>query len=90
MNTIANARNSSIVTQVQQEVPVLRATEIGDEKFVEFITRQATSLAGAPLVVAELEKKITAGYRLDAVLRQILAMARSTARRHPQIAAVFH
>lgn len=90
MNTIANARNSSAIRNMQQAVPVLRASSLGDVAFVDFLTRQARSNAGAPLVVSELEKKIAYGYRLDSILWQVLATARFTVSRHPDISAVFH
>lgn len=90
MNTLINARNSKTIRAVQQEVPVLRASSLGDEAFIGFIANQARKPSGAPLVVQELEARVTAGFRLDNVLNQVLLMARATVNRNPQLTAAFH
>jgi len=90
MCNIADARNSNAIRHQHQEVPVLRASSLGDEAFIGFITNQARKPSGAPLVVRELEGRVKAGFRLDHVLDQVLKMARATVQRHPQLVAAFH
>lgn len=90
MHTITDARNSNAIRHMQQEVPVLRASSLGDEAFIGFITNQARKPSGASLVVSELEGHIKKGVRLDHVLSQVLRMARATVARHPNLVAAFH
>lgn len=89
MNTITHARNSNAV-QRAKKVPVLRASALGDAAFISFIADQAESPAGAPRVIREMKGYLRAGYRLDNVLRQLLAMANATvARTDPSVSDVF-
>jgi hypothetical protein len=90
MPTIIDARNSHAIRRMQQEVPVLRASSLGDEAFIGFITDQACKPSGAALVVSELEGRVKAGFRLDHILTQVLKMARATVARQPALATAFH
>lgn len=90
MHTITHARNSNAIRHMQQEVPVLRASSLGDEAFIGFIADQARKPSGALLVVSALEGHIKKGVRLDNTLYQVLRMARATVARHPTLVAAFH
>ncbi|MDO8416465.1 MAG: hypothetical protein Q7S87_09665 [Agitococcus sp.] len=91
MSTITSFRKSSLVSNVNraQDFPVLKASSM-DEKFIEFVTAQAVKPAGANLVKSTLEAHLDKGEKLDSVLWQILAIARATCAKHPEIASVFH
>ena len=90
MNAITTARNSNAMRLMQQEVPVLRASSLGDDAFVDFNATQARSPIGAQLVVNELESREKAGFRLDRILKEVLNVARATLRRHSELVAAFH
>lgn len=90
MKATANSRLSTVARTLHADAPVLRAASLGDEAFIGFITEQAKSLAGAQLVLTSLEEQVQRGFRLDSILRDVLAIAHRTVQRSPKLAAMFH
>lgn len=80
MNIRADAHGSKIVSKMQQNKPLLRATALGDERLIGFISLQAALPGKAELVVRSLEEQIHKGYTLDVVLSGILRKAKTTVR----------
>lgn len=89
-NATACSHQSNIARRFHEEVPVLRASSLGDEKFVEFLTQQARKVSGAQLVLSELNAQVAKGLRLDKALSEIRKMAEATVSRYPHLAAAFN
>lgn len=87
MKTLASATSSRIVHTLQQQAPVRRASSMGDQRFISFLTTQAVLPQRAPLVVTALEEEIRKGYRLDELLTGILHKAKQTVRMFPTASA---
>lgn len=87
MKTLASANSSRIVHTLHQQNPVRRASSMGDQRFIGFLTIQAVLPNRAPLVVTALEEEIRKGYRLDEVLTGILHKAKQTVRMFPGTSA---
>jgi hypothetical protein len=84
---VTNTKLSKIAKSQSQQVPLLKASSIGDERFISFVADQARSHAGARLVVQSLEAHLEKGERLDGTFWQILAIARATVKRSDVSAA---
>lgn len=72
------SRRMSIKVQAQTRVSVVRASDYGDDSFVEFLASNAQNPFMAHRIFDELDKLIKARRRLDDTLFQIYKMARYT------------
>lgn len=70
--------------------PTVRAGNVGNEKFIEFVHEQAKKPSGAQLVVTTLEGHVAQGERLDDVFKQILKIAKATVAKHEALTQLFN
>lgn len=82
-------RRMSASARARTYVPLVKASDFGDARFVDFLADQARNPFVAGKIVAELQSICNEGRRLDSALWQIFKMARYTVSQNEEKIAAF-